>query len=81
MPLYEYTCASCEARFEFLQRVGEGAKGVSCPECGGKRVERRLSTFATASSGGGAMEVAESSCGRSECGGGFCAGSAGADWN
>ena len=46
MPLYEYRCVECGHRFESLQRVGEGAEGLSCPECGDRRLEKQLSTFA-----------------------------------
>jgi len=46
MPMYEYRCPHCETRFEVLQRMGQGAEGVRCPECGQVKVERLLSTFA-----------------------------------
>jgi putative FmdB family regulatory protein len=34
MPLYEYRCRSCGARFELLQKPGE-APPAKCPACGG----------------------------------------------
>lgn len=77
MPLYEYLCTTCQARFEWLQRVGEGASAVRCPECGAAGVERRLSTFATVASGGGEAEAF--GCGRPQCAGGTCAGAS--DWD
>ena len=40
MPLYEYTCRSCEHTFETLVYNGEQ---VECPECHGNRLERLLS--------------------------------------
>jgi putative FmdB family regulatory protein len=40
MPLYEYSCQSCEHLFEALVFNGEA---VECPECQGKQVERQLS--------------------------------------
>ena len=44
MPLYEYVCRDCEARFEKLvRRFGDD---VSCPSCTGAAVERQLSVFA-----------------------------------
>jgi len=46
MPMYEYRCPHCGARFEVLQRMGQGPKGMRCPECGAAGVERQLSTFA-----------------------------------
>jgi putative FmdB family regulatory protein len=47
MPIYEYRCQDCGNRFEILQRLGQGAEGVSCPECGEERVEKQYSTFAS----------------------------------
>lgn len=72
MPLYEYRCPACRARFEVLQRVGASAEAVRCPECGAERVERQLSTFA-AGHGGGATTFADAGagCGRPQCGTGF----------
>jgi len=72
MPLYEYRCPACHERFEVLQRVGESADAVRCPECGAEHVERQLSTFAAAVSGGGSAAFADSGgCGRPACGTGF----------
>lgn len=45
MPLYEYRCESCDHSFEILQRIGDGADGLACPECGEAGVEKRWSTF------------------------------------
>jgi putative FmdB family regulatory protein len=54
MPLYEYRCPSCEHRFEILQRMGETASGLRCPDCGRGGVERELSTFASSGLDGAA---------------------------
>jgi putative FmdB family regulatory protein len=51
MPLYEYLCESCGHRFEVLQRMGDGAKGLTCPKCGESKVEKQFSTFASSASG------------------------------
>ncbi len=45
MPLYEFECPRCDARFEAL--VDAGTEIVECRECGVKAAERRLSMFAT----------------------------------
>jgi putative FmdB family regulatory protein len=72
MPLYEYRCPDCRERFEVLQRVGEGADAVRCPECGAVEVERQLSTFAAGVAGGSATAFADGGgCGRPQCGTGF----------
>ena len=44
MPLYEYRCGACGARFEDL--VAAGSPAPPCPECGAARSERLLSAQA-----------------------------------
>ena len=47
MPLYEYTCKSCDARFEQLVRtMNAGDAKVKCPKCGSAKTARALSVFA-----------------------------------
>lgn len=65
MPLYEYRCGECQASFEILQRMGEGAGGLTCPACGSAKLTKQFSTFAATTS---------SESGRSSapaCGSGF----------
>jgi putative FmdB family regulatory protein len=45
MPLYEFTCNDCGARFEELIRSDQDIP--TCPACSGTSVTRQLSTFAT----------------------------------
>jgi len=52
VPLYEYRCSTCGSRFEVLRRLGQGAEGLSCPECGNSEVEKEYSTFAGSVAGG-----------------------------
>jgi putative FmdB family regulatory protein len=40
MPLYDYSCRTCESHFEQLVQNGEA---VECPQCHGQEVERLLS--------------------------------------
>lgn len=80
MPLYEYTCQKCHAKFEKLVRTmsdGEHEK-VECPECKSTRTARSISVFAAVSGSAGAKSSAGHApppgggCGR--CGGpGPCA--------
>ena len=51
MPLYEFICSECEQGFEELVRNHEAAGQVNCPACGGRQVRRKISTFATNSTG------------------------------
>jgi putative FmdB family regulatory protein len=41
MPIYEFECEECGARFEEL--VAAGVLAVSCPECGSTRTRRLIS--------------------------------------
>lgn len=41
MPIYEFECEECGARFEELVAAEEAA--AACPECGSARVRRLLS--------------------------------------
>ncbi|MGE5489519.1 MAG: FmdB family zinc ribbon protein [bacterium] len=52
MPLYEYHCAECGARFEQLRRMSEADNPLVCPKCKSERVSRQLSTFASKIDGG-----------------------------
>ncbi len=74
MPIYEYTCKSCDKTFDHLARtMATNDAGVACPKCGSTQTARALSVFAV----GGPAEQKSSSpagpgCGR--CGGpGPCA--------
>lgn len=44
MPIYEFECEKCGARFEEL--VGAGAPAVACEACGSPRTRRLYSSFA-----------------------------------
>ncbi len=46
MPVYEYKCAACAARFEELILSDQAARQVACPHCGHRKVERLPSVFA-----------------------------------
>ncbi len=41
MPIYEFSCESCGARFEGLVPVG--TESIPCPECSAERTRRVLS--------------------------------------
>jgi putative FmdB family regulatory protein len=73
MPIYEYTCQSCQAEAELLIR---GSEKPQCPQCGSQRMSRQLSVVAAHSStaGGSSDAEAPSMCGRPQCGMGGCQG-------
>ncbi|MBZ5544535.1 MAG: zinc ribbon domain-containing protein [Acidobacteriia bacterium] len=47
MPIFEYACQKCGKVFEKLI-LGKSSVELVCPDCGSKRVEQKLSAFATA---------------------------------
>jgi putative FmdB family regulatory protein len=63
MPLYEFQCTQCNSSFEELVRVSQApaAAEVACPKCGSRRVLRKVSTFASKTSGGGSYSSASAS--------------------
>lgn len=65
MPIYEYACGECEARFErYLRAWGET---VSCPRCGTEAVEKQVSRVALSSA---SSEKPAPGAGGACCGGG-----------
>ncbi|HEX9186781.1 MAG TPA: zinc ribbon domain-containing protein [Vicinamibacteria bacterium] len=79
MPIYEYACPGCGARFEKLvRRFGDA---VSCPTCASGDVEKQLSVFAVATAappsfagcGAGACGPGAVPCEAGPCGAGACA--------
>ncbi len=67
MPLYEYECRSCKARFE--QLVFNSANVVACRNCGSAEVIQLLSTFSVAGTERSAPEPGPcGSCGAAQRG-------------
>ena len=65
MPIYEYACKDCGARFEKLVRTSDN-DGISCPSCGQDHVHRELSVF-SARSGGRKAETMPGGCPAGMC--------------
>jgi putative FmdB family regulatory protein len=70
VPIYEYTCGGCKAKFEQLVRSMHSNARVTCPTCGSDQTARAMSVFAVSSGsaktpGGSSDDLP--SCGR--CGG------------
>jgi putative FmdB family regulatory protein len=72
MPVYEYYCRQCAAKFEKLQRMNAAAEAAVCPS-GHPGAARTLSLFATFTRGeGGEMQSFGGGCacgGACACGG------------
>jgi putative FmdB family regulatory protein len=46
MPIYEYRCTKCQARFSQHEEIEEhGRTPPACPQCGSPAVEQVLSPF------------------------------------
>lgn len=52
MPISEWRCRRCGARFEVLT-YGSAPEEPACEECGSKEVEKQLSRFAASGSSEG----------------------------
>ncbi len=71
MPIYDYVCRKCGARFDILHKTREIEEDVVCPACGSKE-HRRLMSVSAISMGGRsdpAPRCEGPSCG---CSGGSC---------
>jgi len=74
MPLYEYYCSDCQAKFELLTSH-KHADDVACTKCRGEKVRRLLSVFVSQRANGEDSSYDDiapsvgSGCG---CGGGGC---------
>jgi len=71
MPIYEFHCEKCGNDSEILVRSAEWT-GTKCPHCGSTRLDKKLSTFASAGAGNDTSASKKTGGGRS--GGGCCGG-------
>ena len=74
MPLYEYYCPDCHAKFELLGSHQHADDNV-CMKCHSEKVRRLLSVFVSPRAGDGGddyEELSTSSAGSCGCGGGNC---------
>jgi putative FmdB family regulatory protein len=74
MPLYEYYCSDCRAKFELLVSH-QHADDIVCMTCHSEKVRRLLSVFVSPRSGSdddGYDDISASSIGSCGCGGGSC---------
>lgn len=59
MPMFDFRCNDCGARFEELVRTRDGKDEVKCPGCGSEKVRREISApcVHTGASGGAPAPV------------------------
>ena len=60
MPIYEFSCSTCDRSFEELVRSAEATSEVVCPKCGSQHVRRKISLFASKTNTVGAFASASS---------------------
>ena len=74
VPIYDYSCSSCEETFEELLR--SDAPSPPCPTCGTEETKRLLSTFLTPNMASGQRrfqrDVGAAMAAMGCCGGGGC---------
>ncbi len=73
MPIYEYRCQECGARFDARRAMKDADAPIVCPVCGAAKTKRGLSLFFANSSGSGSLKGAGgggggcASCSSSSC--------------
>ena len=45
MPLFEFRCSNCAAKFAQLVRMTADSSDPTCPKCGGRKVSKLISRF------------------------------------
>lgn len=66
MPIFEYRCRECGARFEKIVR--SAAEQVICDSCQSRKVEQLLSVFAVSAASGTATAASAAEAGPCPCG-------------
>jgi|WetSurMetagenome_2_1015567.scaffolds.fasta_scaffold02263_12 putative FmdB family regulatory protein len=62
MPIYEYKCQKCGAKFEIRRSINENDKDIKCPKCETESPRRVFSAFTTGCGAGSDSSTATSSC-------------------
>jgi putative FmdB family regulatory protein len=74
MPIYEYRCEKCTAKFDVLTSFAERDRARVCPTCESTRTRVLVSSFASLGAGEGLPQL---DAARQAGGGGCCGGSCG----
>lgn len=64
MPLFEFVCNQCEHDFEELLHSVSNITEVTCPGCGSEDVSKKISAFASRSSGNNRLSLNSNSSSR-----------------
>jgi len=71
MPIYEYICQDCGARFDVIRPIKDADAPINCQECASITTKRAISVFAAHSDGKVLAGNGNSGC--AGCAGGSCA--------
>ena len=69
MPIYEYACSSCGAKFDALRSMKDADKPLDCAKCH-STTTRRVQSMCYSQSQGRSTSTASSGC--AGCSGGSC---------
>ncbi len=57
MPIYEYICLKCNARFSLLQSLCPSDNNTECPKCSSREVKKAVSSFSCSGSETGTSSI------------------------
>jgi putative FmdB family regulatory protein len=61
MPLFEFVCSKCNQTFEELVRSANAIEDVLCPSCGSSEINKKISMFASKSTGSSSFSLSSAS--------------------
>ncbi len=63
MPIYEYRCKQCGAKFDKLVKLSTRPSDIECPKCGARKAEKAVSRLGMTGSSSSSKSFGASSCG------------------
>jgi putative FmdB family regulatory protein len=72
MPLYEYACRACGARFEEMRKTADRLTAPPCRQCGGPETSLCLSAPGFVGASNGVAAAPACGAGTGSCCGGAC---------
>lgn len=74
MPIYEYCCQDCKARFDALRPMSQADDPIACSRCHGTNTSRALSLFSVISKSSGETRSVAGGSSCTTCAATTCAG-------
>jgi putative FmdB family regulatory protein len=63
MPIYEYHCKQCGAKFDKLVKLSTKPFEIECPKCGARKAEKAVSRLGLTSNSSSGKSLGAPSCG------------------